>query len=71
MNKKLMGIFVLGIFSLVSLVSSHTGDDEIGHHSMMGSYGTSGMLFGWLFMLLVIVALVLLVIWLIKQIQKK
>jgi len=59
----------------VSFASAHTGDDDFGHH-MMGNvvYGTGmwGMgIFGWLFMILIIVALVLLIIWFIKQIQKK
>mgnify|MGYP003973964463 FL=1 len=36
---------------------------------MGGSYGWSVMGFGWLISLLVVVALVLLIIWLIKQIN--
>ena len=38
---------------------------------MMGSYGSGIMLFSWLFSLLVLIALVLLIVWLIKQIGKK
>jgi peptidoglycan/LPS O-acetylase OafA/YrhL len=38
---------------------------------MYGSYGIGMMLFGWAFMLLISVALVLLIIWLLKQIKKK
>lgn len=37
---------------------------------MGGAWGYLAMIFGWLFSLLVLVALVLLIIWLIKQIQK-
>ncbi len=46
-----------------------------GMNMMQGFYGGYGMyganFFGWVFMLLVIVALVLLIVWLYKQIQKK
>jgi len=39
--------------------------------NMMYGYAYSGMwIFGWLFMILVAVALVLLIMWLIKQLQK-
>lgn len=42
-----------------------------GCYGMMGgAYGYGGMIFGWLFGALVVVALVLLIIWLVKQIQK-
>jgi len=73
MNKKIF--FGLVLMFLVSFVSAHVDDDDFGHH-MMGNvvYGTGmwGMgIFGWLFMILIIIALVLLIIWLIKQIQKK
>ncbi len=34
---------------------------------MMGSWG--GMMFGWIFMLAVLVALVLLIVWLVRQMQ--
>ena len=55
------------------------GGINTGGNNMMGNYfgygtgyGMFGMgLFGWIFMLLILVALVLLIIWLIKQIQKK
>lgn len=38
---------------------------------MYGTYGTGMMFFGWLFGILVLVALVLLITWLFQQIQKK
>ena len=69
---------ILPIFvSLISFVVAHTGEDDYAHHMaggmmgnwMMGGYGT-GWFFGWLFMTLTIVALILLIVWLIKQIQK-
>ena len=61
--------------SLISFVSADVGD-EYGCFSnvggmMGGYYGAGGFWFGWLFMALIIVALVLLILWLIKQIQKK
>ena len=71
---------ILGfVLVLTSFASAHTGDDDYAHHSMMGdmygmmggSYGYGGMFFGWLAGLLVIIVLVLLIVWLIKQIQKK
>ena len=75
--KLLIGIlgFVL-VFT--SFVSAHTGDDDYMHHGMMGDmygmmsggFGYGGMFFGWIIGLLFVVALVLLIIWLIKQIQK-
>ncbi len=67
--KKAVGFFMSLVFSLVS-VAAHTGDDFYGHHSMMG-YTTGMGIYGWIFMLLVVVALVLLIVWLIKEIQKK
>ena len=73
-----LAIFTL-VFSVLILANpilAHIGEDEYAHHSMMGgmmygAYGTTGMLFGWLFSILVLVALILLIFWLIKQIQKK
>ena len=61
----------LGIFLvLISFVSAHTGDDNSAHHSMMGNSGIGMMWFGWVFSILVAIVLVLLIIWLVKQIQK-
>ncbi len=70
---KRMQTLSLGILlSMISFVSAHEGDDLYDHHGMMGYWGGMyGMsIFGWLFMTLVVVALVLLIIWLIKQIQE-
>ena len=57
------------IFSL-GLVSAD-GDDCGMYNMMSGGYGYSGMFFGWLTGLLFLVALVLLIAWLIKEMQKK
>ena len=69
-------ILLIGLlFNLIGFISAHTGEDDYAHHGMMsgmmGNYGTDWWIFGWLFSILVIVALVLLIIWLVKQIQKK
>ena len=70
MNKK-NGLSLL-LISLVSFVSAHAGEVDAGHYSMMiGHYGFGGMVFMWLIMLLFIAVLVLLVVWLAKQIMKK
>ena len=69
MKKQILGLAVL--ISLISLASAQVGD-ECGMWGMMsGAYGMGAGLFGWLFSLLVLVVLVLLIVWLIKQIQKK
>lgn len=61
------------ILSMISLVSADAGD---GYYGMMGGMMGSGwgygmMGFGWLISVLVIVVLVLLIVWLIKQIGGK
>ena len=38
---------------------------------MYGNYGNGMMFFGWLYGVLILVALVLFIVWLVKQIQKK
>ena len=65
--KLLLGM--LFIFSL-GFVSAD-GDGCWGSGMMSGGYGYGGMFFGWLIGLLVIVVLILLIAWLVKQIQKK
>ena len=72
MKKTSLKFLVLTLLiSLTGFVSAHAGDDDSAHHSMMGFYGYGFMwLFGWIFMILVLVALILLIAWLIKQIQK-
>ena len=67
--RKIISIFGV-ILVLMSFASAHAGEDDYSHHGMMdGMYGYGFMwIFGWLFMILVIVALALLIVWLIKQI---
>ena len=78
-NNRLILLIILGIFGIFSLLSSvlaHSGEDDFSHHemmergTMMGGWGYGGMIFGWLFSVLILVALVLFIVWLIKQIQK-
>ena len=38
---------------------------------MYGNYGSGMMFFGWLYGILILVALVLFIAWLVKQIQKR
>ena len=70
-------IFVFSVLSLVSPILADAGDEVYGGcfgsmgNMMSGIYGGPGMIFGWAISLLVLVALVLLIVWLIKQIQKK
>jgi len=71
--KNKINILVILSFALVftGLVSADAGDEFCGMGGMMsGVYGFGGMFFGWIFGILVLVALVLLIVWLIKQIQK-
>ncbi len=65
-----MGLFVL--IGLIDFISADPNDYGYGMGNMMsGSYGLGIGIFGWIFSLLVLVILVLLIFWLIKQIQKK
>ena len=71
-------LLVLGLaLSLVNLVSADFKDNDLGScwggmgAMMTGNYGFGTIFFSWIFSILVIVALILLIVWLIKQIQKK
>ncbi len=75
--KKLYSL-VVGLPLLVSTVLAHGEEEGFGHHMMGGEnmmnwmYGGFGMgFFGLIMGLLVIAVLVLLIMWLIKQLQKK
>ena len=74
---KKINLIIPILVSIVSLVSAHP-EEETGYNMMdgmygmmSGSYGYGGLFFGWLSGLLITVVLLLLIIWLIKQIQKK
>ena len=74
--KKIINYLVILLTTGISLVSAHESNDYYGHHSMMGGFHSNyGMFvmyfFGWIIMILVIVALVLLIMWLFKQLEAK
>ena len=52
---------------LIGFLSAHMGESHGG--VMYGSYWGIGMFSGWIFGILVVVALILLIVWLMKQIQ--
>ena len=66
---------ILVILGAVVLAFLFTGVGFGGYGGMMdmmyGGFGSGMMLFGWLYGILILVALVLLIAWLVKQIQKK
>lgn len=66
-------LLVFPVFlALIQTVLADAGDESCGMGSMMyGNFGFGPMIFGWVFGLLVLIALVLLIAWLMKQIQKK
>lgn len=69
-NEELVTVLII----LVAILFLFGGAGMMGYGGMMGglSYGFSGMLlFGWLFMVLLLVALVLFILWLAKQLGKK
>ena len=71
-NNLLIGILVAVAVFLVLGMSGFGG--MMGGYGMMGnwSYGFGGMwVFGWLFMTLVLIALILFIIWLVNQLQKE
>ena len=66
---KLVLLSLLTAGSLIGLASADIGDGCGMMGGMYGVYGGTGMIFSWLFAILVLIALVLLIFWLIKQIQ--
>jgi uncharacterized membrane protein len=62
-----LALFLLGGFGRVGFGMGYGYGGMMG--MMYGSYGSGMMLFGWLYGILVLVALVLLIIWLWNQIQ--
>ncbi len=66
-------LFLISFISLLSLASAQQPNNYCGGFGgmMTGTYGYGGMIFGWIFGILGIAALVLLIFWLFKQVQKK
>ena len=70
--RKVMSLLILVALSLVIPIVSADIGEGCGMYGMMsGTYGLGFGIFGWLMSLLIVVLLVLLIMWLIKQIQKK
>lgn len=68
---KKLNLLLVVLISLIGVVSADNGYGCGMMSGFTGSYGTGMMLFSWLFGIAVLVALVLLIVWLLKQIQKK
>lgn len=68
---KKIQVLALGfLFSLIGIVSAHTGGDDYSHHMMMG-YGIFGMTWlGTVISLLVIAVLILLIILISRKIRE-
>ena len=67
-RKENMKNFILtGFFSLIlmGIVSAHLGESH--GEIMHGAYGGTGMLFGWIFYLIVIALIIAAIYWLIKS----
>jgi len=62
-------ISLLVLIGLTGFISADVGSGCGMMGGMYGAYGGTGMFFGWTFAILVLIALVLLIVWLIKQIQ--
>ena len=71
-NLLMMALIVITLASAQTYNCPMGGSGFGGFGSMMyGGYGTGAMLIGWLIGLAVLVALVLLIAWLVKQLQKE
>lgn len=77
MNKLISLLVVFLLLVSFPLVLAH-GENEVdynGHHESMmsGFYWGDGFMwfFGWLFMILTIIALILFIVWLLKQLTKE
>jgi len=64
--------WIIVIIAIAILFFLFSGFGMGGFGGMMGNYSFSGMwIFGFLFMALILVALILFIVWLIKQLQDK
>ncbi len=70
MKSRFLILMLISMLLLAGPVLAHTGEDDYAHHSMM-MWGDGMPLFSWLFGALVLIALILLIVWLVKQVQKK
>jgi hypothetical protein len=75
MTTKLLSIFIFVLFRLTLVSAQSYGNCPMGSfggvmYGFSGEYGTTTMLFSWLTGILIIVALILLILWLLNQINK-
>ncbi len=71
-KKIVLGFSMLMTVLPLVLADVGEGDGCLGRGGMMGgASGYGGIIFGWAFGVLMLVALVLLIVWLAKMIQKK
>ena len=67
-------IWIIALIAAIVLIFGGVGMGYGGYGGMMnmmyGSYGSGMMYFGWIYSFLILVALVLLVAWLVKEVQK-
>lgn len=72
MKKTLLFSALFGLI-LTALASAQTYNCPMGGYGgmMSGYYGSGSAIFGWIFSLLAAAALILLIVWLVKQLSKK
>jgi len=75
MKNKLTFFMLASFLTLLTIapIMAHSGEDQYGHHSMMSGYwgGINSMwIFGCIFMILGTIALVVFIVWMIKQTQQ-
>ena len=67
-------VFVVLLFGGFGGMMSFGGGSSYGFGGMMnmmyGTYGSGMMFFGWIYGILILVALILFIAWLVKQLQK-
>ena len=72
MKNETLVLIILGAIVLALLFTGVGYGGYGGMMSMMyGNFGGGMMFFGWLYGILILVALILFIVWLAKQIQKK
>lgn len=74
--KKIFLLMSLAILASLTFVSAQTYSCPMGNSGlvggmMYGSYGSGWLIFTWILGILMLVALILLIFWLFKQINKK
>lgn len=74
MNNQNLLIWILAAVVVLSFLFSGFGYGGYGSGGMMGmmygNYGGGMMFFGWIYAIIILIALVLFIAWLVKQLQK-